>query len=103
LAPTRKAAVGGRTASRAHQGFSQAFGGWAQSGADAPVFLRGAIMLDLTLSDYLTRDGVPGTLRQSWEHGAWPGPNQQTPLDHTAGTADAASGGPQGRGPNEHH
>lgn len=30
------------------------------------------IMFDLTLSDYLTRGSVPGTMRESWKHGAWP-------------------------------
>ena len=30
------------------------------------------IMLDLTLSDYLTRGSVPGMMRKSWEHGVWP-------------------------------
>ncbi len=38
-----------------------------------------AILVDLTLSDYLTRGGVPGTLRRSWEHGAWPAPVKQLP------------------------
>jgi len=32
------------------------------------------IMVDLTLSDYLTRGAVPGMLRKTWEHGVWPSP-----------------------------
>lgn len=38
----------------------------------AAGFIWLVIMFDLTLSDYLTRGSVPGTLRRSWEHGAWP-------------------------------
>jgi cytochrome c oxidase subunit 4 len=36
------------------------------------------IMFDLTLSDYLTRGGLPGTLRDSWKHGAWPTVTRKT-------------------------
>ncbi len=43
----------------------------------AAGFIWLVIMVDLTLSDYLTRGSVPGTLRKSWEHGAWPGPREQ--------------------------
>ena len=40
----------------------------------AAGFIWLAILIDLTLSDYFTRGVVPGTMRQSWEHGAWPAP-----------------------------
>ncbi len=40
----------------------------------AAGFIWLCIMVDLTLTDYLTRGAVPGTLRKSWEHGAWPAP-----------------------------
>ena len=45
----------------------------------AAGFIWLLIMLDLTLSDYLTRGDVPGMLRQSWEHGAWPAPTKESP------------------------
>ncbi len=45
----------------------------------AAGFIWLLIMVDLTLSDYLTRGAVPGTLRKSWEHGAWPAPTKQLP------------------------
>ncbi|SPE50306.1 membrane hypothetical protein [Verrucomicrobia bacterium] len=45
----------------------------------AAGFIWLAIMADLTLSDYLTRGSVPGTLRKSWEHGAWPPTTTQAP------------------------
>lgn len=38
----------------------------------AAGFIWLIINLDLTLSDYFSRGSVPGTLRQSWQHGAWP-------------------------------
>lgn len=38
----------------------------------AAGFIWVAIMVDLTLSDYLTRGTVPGKFGKSWEHGAWP-------------------------------
>jgi cytochrome c oxidase subunit IV len=34
------------------------------------------IMVDLTLSDYLTRGMVPGNPDRSWEHGVGPVPNK---------------------------
>jgi cytochrome c oxidase subunit IV len=34
------------------------------------------IMVDLTLSDYLTRGAVPGVMEKSWEHGTWPAPDK---------------------------
>lgn len=37
------------------------------------------IMFDLVLSDYLTRGGVPSTLRDSWKHGAWPAATNNFP------------------------
>ncbi len=48
----------------------------------AAGFIWFVIMVDLTLSDYMTRGTVPDMYRQSWEHGrsAAPikeGPNQQ--------------------------
>ncbi len=43
----------------------------------AAGFIWLLIMLDLTLSDYLSRGSVPGALRQSWEHGSWPAPVRQ--------------------------
>lgn len=43
----------------------------------AAGFIWLVIMLDLTLSDYLTRGSVPGLLRESWEHGAWPAPTKE--------------------------
>jgi len=47
------------------------------------------IMVDLTLSDYLTRDAVPGTLQNSWKHGAWPGPTKPSPDSPTARPASS--------------
>ncbi len=47
----------------------------------AAGFIWLVIMIDLTLSDYLTRGSVPGTLRKSWEHGAWPVPTKELPSD----------------------
>ena len=47
----------------------------------AAGFIWFAIMVDLTLSDYLTRGAVPGTLRKSWEHGAWPAPAKEKPKE----------------------
>ncbi len=35
----------------------------------AAGFIWLVIMIDLTLSDYLTRGAVPGMYRKSWEHG----------------------------------
>jgi cytochrome c oxidase subunit IV len=46
----------------------------------AAGFIWLVVMMDLTLSDYLTRGSVPASLQKSWEHGAWPttvGVNQQ--------------------------
>lgn len=40
----------------------------------AAGFIWLLIMIDLTLSDYLTRGWVPGMPDKSWEHGAWPSP-----------------------------
>ena len=42
----------------------------------AAGFIWLVIMIDLTLSDYLTRGSVPGTFRKSWEHGTWPQPTE---------------------------
>ncbi len=51
----------------------------------AAGFIWLVIMIDLTLSDYLTRGSVPGTMRKSWEHGAWPAPVKELPRP-TSGT-----------------
>ena len=40
----------------------------------AAGFIWLLIMIDLTLSDYLTRGAVPGLYRQTWEHGEAPSP-----------------------------
>jgi cytochrome c oxidase subunit IV len=45
----------------------------------AAGFIWLAIMVDLTLSDYLTRGNVPGVPHDSWKHGAWPAPIRQAP------------------------
>ena len=42
----------------------------------AAGFIWLLIMVDLTLSDYLTRGMVPGNPDRSWEHGTWPAPSQ---------------------------
>jgi len=38
----------------------------------AAGFIWLLIMVNLTLSDYLTRGQVPGNEGRSWEHGTWP-------------------------------
>lgn len=43
----------------------------------AAGFIWLLIMVDLTLSDYLTRGWVPGYPDKSWEHGTWPAPQKQ--------------------------
>jgi cytochrome c oxidase subunit IV len=45
----------------------------------AAGFIWFAIMVDLTLSDYLTRSKVPGLSHDSWKHGAWPARTEQPP------------------------
>jgi len=45
----------------------------------AAGFIWLVIMVDLTLSDYLTRGAVRGTMRQSWEHRTWPAPVKESP------------------------
>jgi cytochrome c oxidase subunit 4 len=37
------------------------------------------IMIDLTLSDYMSRGAVPNYPDKSWEHGAWPSPTKEQP------------------------
>jgi cytochrome c oxidase subunit 4 len=37
------------------------------------------IMIDLTLSDYLSRGSVPNYPDKTWEHGAWPAPTKELP------------------------
>ncbi len=53
----------------------------------AAGFIWLLIMVDLTLSDYLTRGSVPGTMRNSWEHGVWPAPVKELP-GPTSGTGN---------------
>src|SRR5271165_4269441 len=43
----------------------------------AAGFIWLVVMVDLTMSDYLTRGAVPGAYRRSWEHGTWPVPSGQ--------------------------
>ena len=43
----------------------------------AAGFIWLLIMVDLTLSDYLTRGWVPGNPDKTWEHGTWPAPQNQ--------------------------
>jgi len=45
----------------------------------AAGFIWFVILIDLTLSDYLTRGDVPGMFRKSWEHGTWPAPVKELP------------------------
>ncbi len=45
----------------------------------AAGFIWLMIMVDLTLSDYLTRGDVPGNPDRSWVHGAWPAPTKAQP------------------------
>ena len=45
----------------------------------AAGFIWLLIMVDLTLSDYLTRGSVPNYPDKSWEHGAWPAPTKENP------------------------
>lgn len=45
----------------------------------AACFIWFAIMVDLTLADYTTRNAVPGVPGRSWEHGAWPAPSKEEP------------------------
>ncbi len=58
----------------------------------AAGFIWLVIMVDLTLSDYLTRGDVAGTQRQSWAHGAWPAPPKPLP---EAAPHPATAGQPQ--------
>jgi|SRR5208337_2599638 len=50
----------------------------------AAGFIWLIIMLDLALSDYFTRGAVPGMMRRSWEHGAWPTPTTEFPAQTPA-------------------
>jgi len=43
----------------------------------AAGFIWFLIMVDLTLSDYLSRGAVPGVQDASWKHGAWPAPMRE--------------------------
>lgn len=45
----------------------------------AAGFIWLLIMVQLTLSDYMSRGAVPGYPDRSWEHGAWPAPTKELP------------------------
>lgn len=45
----------------------------------AAGFIWLLIMVDLTLSDYMTRGAVPGMYRSSWEHGRSAAPVKEAP------------------------
>ncbi len=45
----------------------------------AAGFIWFVIMVDLTLSDYMTRGAVPGMYRSSWEHGRAAAPVKEGP------------------------
>lgn len=45
----------------------------------AAGFIWLLIMIDLSLSDYMSRGSVPGVPDKSWNHGAWPAPNKELP------------------------
>ena len=45
----------------------------------AAGFIWLMIMVDLTLSDYMSRGAVPSNPDKSWEHGAWPTPTKEQP------------------------
>ena len=45
----------------------------------AAGFIWLLIMIDLTLSDYMSRGAVPNTPDKTWEHGAWPTPTKELP------------------------
>lgn len=51
-----------------------------------------AIMVDLSLSDYLTRGDVPGT-RQSWRHSQTPLPRPAAPRSDGAAPKKSPAGG----------
>jgi len=43
----------------------------------AAGFIWFAIMVDLTMTDYLSWGRLPGILDKTWEHGTWPVPNKR--------------------------
>ena len=43
----------------------------------AAGFIWFLIMVDLTLSDYLSRGAVSGVQDASWKHGSWPAPTRE--------------------------
>jgi len=45
----------------------------------AAGFIWLVIMIDLTLSDYMSRGAVPGNPDKSWQHGTWPAPAKEQP------------------------
>ena len=51
----------------------------------AAGFIWLLIMIDLTLSDYLSRGSVPGYPDKSWQHGAWPAPAKEPGKSITRG------------------
>ena len=42
-------------------------------------FIWFLIMVDLTLTDYMSRGAVPGYPDKTWQHGAWPSPTKERP------------------------
>ena len=53
----------------------------------AAGFIWLLIMIDLTLSDYMSRGAVPGYPDKSWEHGAWPGPTKEQATPDNSGVS----------------
>ena len=45
----------------------------------AAGFIWLLIMIDLSLSDYMSRGSVPGVPDNSWKHGTWPAPSKEPP------------------------
>jgi cytochrome c oxidase subunit 4 len=45
----------------------------------AAGFIWLLIMIDLSLSDYMSRGSVPGVPDKTWKHDAWPAPAKEQP------------------------
>ena len=45
----------------------------------AAGFIWLLIMIDLSLSDYMSRGSVPGVPDKTWKHDAWPAPTKEQP------------------------
>jgi cytochrome c oxidase subunit 4 len=45
----------------------------------AAGFIWLLIMVDLSLSDYMSRGSVPRVLDKTWKHDAWPAPTKEEP------------------------